>query len=58
MLLIAAVEALENEDPENEDPVLPNKKQQSDSRGGNILASVMKWIVPSVGEMVEVKRKH
>lgn len=53
MLLIAAVEALENEDP-----VLRNKKQQSDSRGGNILTSVMKWIVPSVGEMVEVKRKH
>lgn len=46
MLLIAAVELLENEDP-----VLPNKKQQSDSRGGSILASVMKWLVPSVGEM-------
>jgi len=53
VLLIAAGELLESEDP-----ALPNKHQQFDSRGGSILASVIKWIVPSVGETVKVKRKH
>lgn len=43
---------------ENEDPVLSKRKQQSDSRGGSILASVMKWVIPSVCEMVEEKHQN
>lgn len=43
---------------ENEDPVSTNKKQQPDPRAGSSLGSAMTWVLPSVAEMVEVKRKH
>lgn len=43
---------------ENEDPVLSKRKQHSDSRGGSILASVMKWVILSVCEMVEEKHQN
>lgn len=51
MLLIAAAELLETQ-------FYPTRSSSTNSREGSILAAVMKWIVPSVGKMVEVKRKH